>query len=627
MANQSLDALLSSAQLSETRRITIRRISNPTAIVLSNRRSQSHAFVRPASSFTDDSEHRISKPLHAAALKEDMDGTQNFEPISPPSSPESGPRSKPYVSAASTLFHTTDCLLDVTRRSFDNVSPIESDSDDFFDQLPPAEDRSSLPSQQRVPKSSLPVATRDALRPSEASTANSSNNNQPRVPRRQLREPPPSKRDQRSNTLPVFTVIPNAPIHATQRTETASSSLGQRFKRLGKEAASAFENRPPWKGASGREPQMKMMRDDLSVAPLNIQTRTGRHVSRDGYSKPRPMSFAGDRSLKATAAMRKLLPAKDADNSGKPQPKLSIPPRRSSHAAYPSPPSSDPVASSKGIDATLAAQSASPTPARSGSIKRKPAPSTPARQLIGHANPLGSSPVYTPPVTTGRSQSALGFATHTTIAEDDEDDAGYLGTPSRRKVSSASADEASASDVDMTSFDTTPTGTPVMNRKRPLARAEHTRAASASPALIGGVKVKRTPKSSDARLRTTSMSDSALGEADNKPLPLAPPEVSAKDRIQHLDAQLHGLAHRQINLERGIKMMTELMPTDYILASADVIRRRENEKRKIETLRKELAEIQREQHELGFQRHRAYKRLDKEAQYEPTSLWVRRVAS
>lgn len=437
-------------------------------------------------------------------------------------------------------------------------------------------------------------------------------------------------REQRSSTLPVFTVIPNVPLPATQRAEPTSSSLSQRFRRLGKEAASAFENRPPWKGASGREPQMKLIRDDLAVAPLNISTRTSRHVSRDGYSKPRPMSFAGDRSLKATTAMRKLLPARDTDNAGKPQPKLSIPPRKSSHS-YPSPPSSEPLTSTINLDALLATQSASPTPARSGSIKRKPAPSTPVRQLIGHANPLGSSPVYTPPVTTGRSQSALGFATHTTIVEDDEDDLDghgyYPETPSRRKLSSLSADEASASDVDMTSFDATPIGTPMMNRKRPLARAEHARAVSASPALIGGMKTKRTPKSSETRLRTTSLSDGALGETENKPLPLAPPEVSAKDRIQHLDAQLHGLAHRQINLERGIKKMTELMPTDYILASADVIRRREIEKQKIETLRKELAEIQREQHELGFQRHRAYKRLDKEAQYEPTSLWVRRVAS
>lgn len=111
----------------------------------------------------------------------------------------------------------------------------------------------------------------------------------------------------------------------------------------------------------------------------------------------------------------------------------------------------------------------------------------------------------------------------------------------------------------------------------------------------------------------------------HKDLPPAPPETTAKDRITMLNAQLADLAQRRFNVDRSIKQMTELMPTDNILASAQVLLKREQEKSKVEGLRLELSEIQREEYEIGLRLHRAYKRLDHNAEYEPTTLWVRRV--
>jgi hypothetical protein len=73
--------------------------------------------------------------------------------------------------------------------------------------------------------------------------------------------------------------------------------------------------------------------------------------------------------------------------------------------------------------------------------------------------------------------------------------------------------------------------------------------------------------------------------------------------------------------------MTELMPTDRLLSNTDVIRKREIEKKKVEGLKEELAEIQREEHDLGLKLYRANKRLEREAAFEPSSLWVRRVTS
>ncbi|CEJ85843.1 hypothetical protein VHEMI03932 [[Torrubiella] hemipterigena] len=527
-----------------------------------------------------------------------MPRIQALQQISPPSSPE--------VSAHG-------------KHSLDTVSPIDSDSDASFDDFPVTAQRDPIPSQQRNPSSSLPVATRESLRPSQATTAAAKKPLQ--VPLRKQKTDPV-----RPSTQPVFTVIPNNPGPVSRNAGATSPSLGQRFKRLGKEAAHAFENRPPWKGASGREPQLKTLRDDLSVAPLNIPARSSRRaVSREGYSKPRPASLlitqpADNKTGKSGPTVRKLVPSKGVEKDARPQPKITIPTRRASQH-YPSPPPSDPIAHTAGIDTTLS-QPDSPTPA-SNPIRRKPSPATPTSKPIPHANPLASSPVYIPLAARGRSQSALGLVTDTSIIEEDEEEPKSHFSFTTSDESHTNAD-AEGDEADMSVIDPAPIGTPVMNRKRPLARGEYFHS-SQSPALIGGAK--RLPRKSDPHLRATSVSDLFSPGSGCKPLPLAPPEVSATDRIQHLDAQLFGLANRQINIERGIKKMTELMPTDYILASAAVIRRREDEKKKIEALRAELSEIQREQHELGFQRHRAYKRLDKEAQYEPTSLWVRRVAS
>jgi hypothetical protein len=71
--------------------------------------------------------------------------------------------------------------------------------------------------------------------------------------------------------------------------------------------------------------------------------------------------------------------------------------------------------------------------------------------------------------------------------------------------------------------------------------------------------------------------------------------------------------------------MTELMPTDSLVVTDEVRRKRELEKMKIERLKTEEADVRREEHEIGLRLHRAWKRRDKEAVYEPTGLWVRRV--
>ncbi len=70
--------------------------------------------------------------------------------------------------------------------------------------------------------------------------------------------------------------------------------------------------------------------------------------------------------------------------------------------------------------------------------------------------------------------------------------------------------------------------------------------------------------------------------------------------------------------------MTQLMPTDPLARGMEA-RRQAEEKKKVEILKEDLADVVREEHDLGLRLHRAFKRRDQNAVYEPTGLWVRRV--
>ena len=119
-----------------------------------------------------------------------------------------------------------------------------------------------------------------------------------------------------------------------------------------------------------------------------------------------------------------------------------------------------------------------------------------------------------------------------------------------------------------------------------------------------------------------SLSVSSLGKA----LPPAPPEmVENGDRIEMMQAKLSGLSHRRNNINMSIKQMTELMPADRLIQSSAVLRKREEEKQKVERLKEELAEIQQEEYDLGLKLYRAYKRQDRESEFESGKLWVRRM--
>ena len=148
----------------------------------------------------------------------------------------------------------------------------------------------------------------------------------------------------------------------------------------------------------------------------------------------------------------------------------------------------------------------------------------------------------------------------------------------------------------------------ILNRKRPV-----------QPAGILSSKVTRKPTPSEM-----SAVSSTPSESRQKSLPKSPPEKQAVSRVAGLQAKVDNLKRRKANLQTVIYELTHVVQPSSI--AYDMATRQEI-KRTVEGLNQELAEVQKDEHETGLKLHRAMKRDDEFAAYEPTSIWVRRVTS
>ena len=158
----------------------------------------------------------------------------------------------------------------------------------------------------------------------------------------------------------------------------------------------------------------------------------------------------------------------------------------------------------------------------------------------------------------------------------------------------------------VSTISTTPNS--ILNRKRPVP-----------PAGISNSKATAR-KPTPSELGTPKQAP----EGKRKSLPKSPPEAEATSRIASLQAKLDSLRQRRNNLQTIIHELTNVVQPSsiaYDMASRQEIRRT------VDNMSGELAEVVKDEHETGLKLHRALKRDDKFAAYEPTSIWVRRVTS
>ena len=438
-------------------------------------------------------------------------------------------------------------------------------------------------------------------------------------------------------------------------------SFGRRSRLMGRGKPETLESRPPWKGSSGRTNVVQPMHDEMHVAPLNLAPKANKKTGRTSRlsmgafeSETYGAGIAG-----AGATMRRLLPLGSRSN----KPRISAPvasastPRdkrlEAAARSYPSPPHADlDVATSS----SPAGHGPSPPSRRGQALKSNPPDPIPAK--LQSMNSIRRKPAPADRPTSdemnGRgyrmTEEIAGLQTPTMSPKGKDDDDTWVPPPSRFSVTTCATSDPGtprqSADEDQPPLPSMPANiTSIMDRKRPKLGSQDS--SSTTPddtvhislrnALSPREQAKRRPSDSQLLLKVHKSSLGGMADEEDrrasilslsKPLPLAPPEISSSDDlVSTLNAQIHGIVHRRVNIEKSIKAMTELMPQDRLLASNAVLRRREVEKQKVEGLRQELAELQREEHDLGLKLHRAYKRRDKEAEYEPTGLWVRRVAA
>ncbi|KAF7590564.1 hypothetical protein BBP40_002653 [Aspergillus hancockii] len=152
------------------------------------------------------------------------------------------------------------------------------------------------------------------------------------------------------------------------------------------------------------------------------------------------------------------------------------------------------------------------------------------------------------------------------------------------------------------SFDAAPQSTEnfssIMSRKRPVPSAVAT-----------GKKPSRKP--------TPSRASNDLSQC--------PPEQRAQNRLEVLEARKDYLARRKISINTMIYELTQVIqpsPIAYDLAA------REEVKKTVTSLNNELADINKEEHEIGMKIFRARRKRDEQGFYGASSgLWVKRVTS
>ncbi|KAJ9258580.1 hypothetical protein C8Q69DRAFT_502803 [Paecilomyces variotii] len=170
--------------------------------------------------------------------------------------------------------------------------------------------------------------------------------------------------------------------------------------------------------------------------------------------------------------------------------------------------------------------------------------------------------------------------------------------------------------------------TPMMARDvvtPPVTGTSNTRPVSEMPSSVMGRR-RPVPSSAASIKSTTRKPTPSEFQADKyKSLPMAPIEVKYQSRIDMLEAKREELKRRRISINAIIHELTQaVQPTStvYDLAARNEI------KKTVSSLNDELAEINKEEHDLGLKILRAWKKRDEECVYESgSSLWVKRMTS
>jgi len=179
-----------------------------------------------------------------------------------------------------------------------------------------------------------------------------------------------------------------------------------------------------------------------------------------------------------------------------------------------------------------------------------------------------------------------------------------------------------------TAYDSPP-ATPEMTHDAPMPSPASSILDRRRPVASAGILSSKVAARKPTPSQLSTMDKSDIGGTTNnnrlsKTLPKEPPEEKAVSLVESLQAKLDALRRRRGNLQTVIHELTNVVQPSSI--AYDMASRQEI-KKTVEGLNKELSEVVQQEHDTGLKLHRAWKRHDDATAYEPTHLWVRRVTS
>lgn len=393
---------------------------------------------------------------------------------------------------------------------------------------------------------------------------------------------------------PVVTNLEDA-YNAAQTPPKVQTSFSDRVRKL-KDGNKLGGSKPEWKGSSGRMAIVAAPEDNPSAPPLQIPRKSSKRV-------PSNPSLVGSR---VTSPSNETPVVSPTAHGGPPYFNSAL----NTTSEVPEPPPHDDQPSPINSLPSQRVQARRPIAAPSATREQPTLPPSVSTIERNFHEAFKDVSISTPQHG-GRPQEVSRFSV-TTYAPST--------TTSSPRPSTDSAPPLPQPTEPYKFTSSVPAHSPMLNRRRPVGAPSYT--------FDRTTAELRHPPSGDPKF--ISMSHRA---SLSKALPKSPEEGRAIDKVAALQAQLEDLARQRNNIDASIRRMTELMPGEMTglgpgmsseARRAEMVRR-EEEKKKVEVLRGDLAGIRREEHDVGLKLHRALKKADERAVYEPSGLWVRRV--
>jgi len=158
----------------------------------------------------------------------------------------------------------------------------------------------------------------------------------------------------------------------------------------------------------------------------------------------------------------------------------------------------------------------------------------------------------------------------------------------------------------------------ILNRHRPFAASD--KVPSRKPVSTATMSTQFSPPSPRP---DSTFSTSTWGTTNTqKALPRPPTEISAADHVDTLEAQMEDLRIRRSNVFRLLNDLNNMAPPNPLITDFKRMRLVDRRKKEFE---EQLAEIRREEHDVGLRLHRAYRKRENADPGSESAIWIRRV--